>query len=94
MLFAKDSDIDSLEIISGFITGILIDFTGAIFIVMYNKTIDSTISLSGLINDNRRANFSHYIASKITDEKIKDETLAKMAVSIFNTSKKGDESEK
>ncbi len=83
LILTLSADIDSVEIVSGFLTGILIDFIGAVFIGMYNKTLESTLKLSKLINESRKANFSAYIASKVSDEKIRNEALSQIAVSIF-----------
>ncbi len=83
LLLTLNSDIDNAKIISGFVTGVLIDFIGVIFIGMYNKTLESTLTLSNLINENRKTNFSAYITSKISDEKIRNETLSKLAVKIY-----------
>lgn len=88
LILTLNEDIDNVKIISGFVTGVLIDFIGAIFIGMYNKTLESTLTLSNLINENRKANFSAYITTKISDEKIKNKTLSKLAVSIFDNEKK------
>lgn len=87
LILTLNEDIDNIKIISGFVTGVLIDFIGAIFIGMYNKTLESTLTLSNLINENRKTNFSAYITTKISDEKIKNKTLSKLAISIFNNEK-------
>lgn len=94
LILALNVNVDNVKIISGFTTGVLIDFIGVIFIGMYNKTLESTLTLSNLINDNRKTNFSAYVASMISEEKIKNETLSKLAVSFFNNEKGKDDSSK
>lgn len=87
LILTLDSNLDNIKIVSGFLTSILIDFIGAIFIGMYNKTVESTLTLCNVMNENRKANFSFYIISKISDDKAKNKAMSKLATSMFENNK-------
>lgn len=93
-ILTLDANVDNVKIISGFVTGVFTNFIGVIFIGMYNKTLESTLTISNLINENRKTNFSAYIVSKISDEKIRNEALSRLAVSFFDNGENKESSSK
>lgn len=77
-----DLDISLNKIITGLAGGVLVDVVGAVFLVMYRKTMETANAFQeGLIRINK-AYLSNVFASKIKDPKIQNETLSAMAVAL------------
>lgn len=91
MIWPFQGEASNAKVISGFATGVLIDFIGVIFVSMYNRTLESSLQMSSLINDNRKANFGFFIASQIHNADVRDQTLSKMTANMFS---KGNEEQK
>lgn len=91
MVWPFQGEASNAKVISGFATGVLIDFIGVIFVSMYNRTLESSLQMSSLINDNRRANFGFFIASQIHNADVRDQTLSKMTANMFS---RGNEEQK
>jgi len=78
----------------GISSGVFLDFIGAIFIKMYVETIKaSTAFHNKLIHSNNNL-FANVLITKISDEKLKNETLAEMAKLITSSGLKQSEHSK
>lgn len=77
----------NIIIVSSFITGILIDFIGAIFIIIYTKTIDSTIKFQSKLAENNRFLLANLISTHIINTDLKEATLSEIAKNLSNISR-------
>lgn len=81
-------NIDSLLIILGFVGGMIVDFTGAIFIVMYSRTIKSANMNQYGMSETNQAYLGNVLASQIKNDELREKTLAKMANKLISKEKK------
>jgi hypothetical protein len=80
--------LDSIVFILGFASGILVDFTGAIFVMMYSKIIKSAnMNQYGMLETNQ-AYLGNVLASQIKNEELREKTLSDMANKLISKEKK------
>jgi hypothetical protein len=80
--------LDSVVYILGFASGILVDFTGAIFVMMYSKIIKSAnMNQYGMLETNQ-AYLGNVLASQIKNEELREKTLSDMANKLISKEKK------
>jgi len=73
----RDSGITPILI--GAISGVLVDFVGAVLIHMYTQTVKSSIAFHSQLMKSNHALFANMLAFKIEDTTKKDETFAELA---------------
>ena len=66
----------------GTISGILIDFVGAIFITMYTKNLDASVKFHSKLAGSNNLLLANSIATKIGNESLRESTLAEIAKGI------------
>nr|WP_314466301.1 hypothetical protein [uncultured Clostridium sp.] len=66
-------------LVSGTVSGILIDFIGAIFIVMYTKNLEASIEFHSKLANSNKLLLANSIATKITNEQLRETTLSEIA---------------
>lgn|GEM_PF-679809 len=66
----------------GCISGILIDFLGAIFIATYTKTVETAIRFHSKLANSNNLLLANTIASKIKDDSLRNITLSEVAKNI------------
>ena len=72
----------NIAVLTGAISGILVDFIGVIFIRMYTETIKASMQIQNRLvhnNDNLLANM---LAEDIDDNNLRNQTLAEIAKTI------------
>ena len=72
----------NIAVLTGAVSGILVDFIGALFIRMYTETIKATMQLQNNLvhnNDNLLANL---LAENIDDKNLRNQTIAEIAKTI------------
>ena len=72
----------NIAVLTGAISGVLVDFIGVIFIRMYTETIKASIQLQNKLvhnNDNLLANL---LAEDIDDKNLRNQTLSEIAKTI------------
>lgn len=79
ILFRDVSNENVVLILIGTASGILIDFVGAIFIKMYMETIKASTEFHNKLIHSNDNLFANVLATKITDENLKNETFSEMA---------------
>lgn len=86
IIFSPKS-VDTLVVIFGFLSGVLIDLTGAVFIVIYTRTIKSAnMNQYGMLETNQ-AYLGNVLASQIKDESLREETLSELAKKLIEKEK-------
>lgn len=68
----------------GAISGILIDFVGAIFITMYTKSLEASVKFHSKLAGSNNLLLANSIATKISDEGLRELTLSEIAKNIVS----------
>lgn len=76
-----------IVIISGFIGGLMVDSVGAIFILMYSKTIESAQEYQDNMVKTANTYLGNVLVSQITNSELREETLSAMAKDLVQRSK-------
>ena len=66
-------------ILIGAVSGVLVDFIGAVLIHMYTETVKSSIAFHSQLMKSNHALFANMLAFKIKDESKQDDTFAELA---------------
>ena len=67
----------------GNISGILINFVGAVFIRMYTHNVEAAVKFHAKFAESNNLLLANSIANKIEDEKLREETLSEIAKDII-----------
>ena len=73
---------DKFLLIIGSLSGIVVDFIGAIFIKMYNKNIEAAVKFHAKFADSNNLLLANSIANKIEDDQLRENTLAEISKNI------------
>ena len=76
---------DKVLLIVGSLSGIIVDFIGAIFIKMYTKNIEATVKFHAKFAESNNLLLANSIANKIEDDKTREETLSEISKNIILT---------
>ena len=79
VLFKDAAEKNTIPILTGAAAGVLIDFVGAVFIRMYMETIKASTEFHNKLIHSNDNLFANVLATKITDENLKNETFSEMA---------------
>jgi hypothetical protein len=71
----------------GAIGAILSNFVAVIFVKMYSETIKSLTEFHNRLVITHYLHFSNFLVSKIRDERLREETLSKLAIEIISKNK-------
>lgn len=66
-------------LLTGAISGILIDFIGTIFITMYTKSLDASVKFHSKLASSNNLLLANSIATKISDETLRELTFSEIA---------------
>lgn len=81
MYMSMDADKDLLFV--GSLSGIVVDFIGAIFIKMYTKNIEAAVKFHAKFAESNNLLLANSIANKIEDDKIREDTLSEISKNII-----------
>jgi len=73
--------------ILGTIGAVLSNFVAVIFVKMYSETIKSLTEFHNRLVITHYLHFGNFLVSKIKDEKLREETLSKLAIEIISKNK-------
>lgn len=76
-------DTDKVLLFVGSLSGIVVDFIGAIFIKMYTKNIEAAVKFHAKFAESNNLLLANSIANKIEDDKIRENTLSEISKSII-----------
>lgn len=76
-------EMDKTLLIIGSLSGIVVDFIGAIFILMYTKNIEAAIKFHAKFAESNNLLLANSIANKIEDSKLRENTLSEISVNII-----------
>lgn len=77
------TDADKTLLTVGNISGILINFVGAVFIRMYTHNVEAAVNFMQNLQKDNNLLLANSIANKIEDEKLREETLSEIAKDII-----------
>ena len=80
----KNNNTDNLPVITGAISGVLINFIGALFIRMYVGTLKTSFKFYDKLIDINNGFFANVLITKIEDKNLKDKTLAEISKLIIS----------
>ncbi len=78
---------DKILLIVGSLSGIVVDFIGAIFIKMYTKNIEAAVKFHAKFAESNNLLLANSIANKIEDSKIRENTLSEISKNIILSKK-------
>lgn len=76
---------DKILLIIGSLSGIIVDFIGAIFIKMYTKNVEAAVKFHAKFAESNNLLLANSIANKIEDDKTREETLSEISKNIVLT---------
>ncbi len=79
---------DKTLLLVGNISGVLVDFVGAIFIKMYTKNVGAAVKFHSKFADSNNLLLANSIANKIENEELREKTLSEIAKGIIGSVKK------
>lgn len=80
-------DADKVLLSVGSLSGIVLDFIGAVFIKMYTKNIEAAVKFHSKFAESNNLLLANSIANKIEDSKIREDTLSAISKSIVLSKK-------
>lgn len=78
---------DNVLLLVGSLSGIVVNFTGAIFIKMYTKNIEAAVKFHEKFAESNNLLLANSIAHKIDDDKLREKTLSEISKNIINIKK-------
>lgn len=76
-------DSDKILLLVGSLSGIVVDFIGAIFIKMYTKNIEAAVKFHAKFAESNNLLLANSIANKIDDDKLREDTLSEISKNII-----------
>lgn len=76
-------DSDKVLLLVGSLSGIVVDFIGAIFIKMYTKNIEAAVKFHAKFAESNNLLLANSIANKIDDDKLREDTLSEISKNII-----------
>ena len=74
---------DKALLFVGSLSGMIVDFIGAVFIKMYTKNIEAAVKFHAKFAESNNLLLANSIAHKIDDNKLREETLAEISKKII-----------
>lgn len=74
---------DTVLLSVGSLSGIVVDFIGAIFIKMYNKNIEAAVEFHAKLAESNSLLLANSIANSIEDDEVREDTLSEISKSII-----------
>lgn len=76
-------DSDKLLLLVGSLSGIVVDFIGAIFIKMYTKNIEAAVKFHAKFAESNNLLLANSIANKIDNDELREDTLSEISKNII-----------
>lgn len=74
---------DKVLLFVGSLSGIVVDFIGAIFIKMYTENIEAAVKFHAKFAESNNLLLANSIANKIENDKIREDTLSEISKNII-----------
>lgn len=82
------TDADKTLLLVGNISGIIVDFVGAVFIKMYTQNVEAAVRFHAKFAESNNLLLANSIANKIENEELREKTLAEIAKDIILSNSK------
>lgn len=86
-IFSIQQSVQFITIVSGFIGGLLVDSIGAVFILMYSKTIESAREYQNNMVETANTYLGNVLVSQIDNDELREQTLSVMAKKLVQRDK-------
>lgn len=77
------TDSDKILLIVGNVSGIIVDFVGAIFIKMYTQNVEAAVRFHAKFAESNNLLLANSIANKIENDELREKTLSEIAKDII-----------
>ena len=78
---------DKTVLYVGSLSGVIVDFIGAIFIKMYTKTVEAAVKFHAKFAESNNLLLANSIANKIDNDNLREETLSAISKNIILSKK-------
>ncbi|PNV62793.1 hypothetical protein C0033_07150 [Clostridium sp. chh4-2] len=78
-IFLNENSVQLIVIVSGFLGGLLVDAVGAVFILMYTKTVESANKFQSNMVETANTYLGNVLVSQIANNELREQTLSIMA---------------
>lgn len=82
------TDSDKILLIVGNVSGIIVDFVGAIFIKMYTQNVEAAVRFHAKFAESNNLLLANSIANKIENDELREKTLSEIAKDIIMSNAK------
>ena len=82
------TDADKTLLLVGNISGIIVDFVGAVFIKMYTQNVEAAVRFHAKFAESNNLLLANSIVNKIENEELREKTLAEIAKDIILSNSK------
>lgn len=82
------TDSDKTLLIVGNVSGIIVDFVGAVFIKMYTQNVEAAVRFHAKFAESNNLLLANSIANKIENEELREQTLSEIAKDIIMSNAK------
>ena len=82
------TDADKTLLLVGNISGIIVDFVGAVFIKMYTQNVEAAVRFHAKFAESNNLLLANSIANKIENEELREMTLSEIAKDIIMSNTK------
>lgn len=86
-IYTSSSHADKVVLFVGSLSGVVVDFIGAVFIKMYTKTIEAAVKFHAKFAESNNLLLANSIANKIDDDKMREETLSEISKMLIEKEK-------
>ena len=87
LTFFVQQSVQFITIVSGFIGGLFVDSIGAIFILMYSKTIEAAQEYQNNMVETANTYLGNVLVSQIANDQLREQTLSVMAKKLVQNDK-------
>ena len=84
------TDADRMLLLVGNVSGLIVDFVGAIFIRMYTQNVEAAVKFHAKFAESNNLLLANSIANKIENAELREQTLSDIAKDIILSNAKGD----
>lgn len=84
-------DSDKILLVVGNVSGIIVDFVGAIFIKMYTQNVEAAVRFHAKFAESNNLLLANSIANKIENPELRETTLSEIAKDIITSNRNGKE---
>jgi hypothetical protein len=86
-ILVNENSVQLIVVISGFVGGLMVDLVGAVFILMYTKTIESANKYQANMAETANTYLGNVLVSQISNTELRERTLSEMSKELVQKNK-------